>query len=281
MRVIDHLPAGTYIVAVSGGVDSVALLDIICRRPDLSLVVAHFDHGIRSDSRQDEQFVAKLAEQYHLPYETERVELGPGASEAAARQARYDFLFRTRDKHEAQSIITAHHADDVIETMMINLIRGTGWRGLCSLQDTQKIRRPFLRLSKAEIIAHAKIHNLSWREDATNTDEQYLRNAVRRQLMPKADRQKWLNLYNQQKKLVQQINREAAQLDPYKRYDYIMWPRSVALEMVKTDLKLTRRQADYALTAIKTAAHGAVLEVGANKKLTFTRDSFIVSPLQA
>lgn len=281
MSVIEHLPAGTYIIAVSGGVDSAALLDMLKRQPKLTLVVAHFDHGIRSDSKADEQLVAELAGQYHLPYETERVELGSNASEAAARQVRYDFLFRMRDKHKAQAIITAHHADDVIETMIINLIRGTGWRGLCSLRNTQAIQRPLLNMAKAEIITYAKIHNLAWREDATNTDEQYLRNAVRRQLMPKVDRQKWLDLYNQQKALAEQINHEATRLDPYKRYDYIMWPRSVALEMVKTDLKLTRSQADYALTVIKTAAQGTVLEVGGNKKLTFTRDSFVVSPLQA
>lgn len=126
------VPPGTYIVAVSGGVDSVVLLDMLAKQADLQLVIAHFDHGIREDSKQDALFVAHLAAKYHVPFESERVELGHGASEALAREKRYAFLRMMFKKYNADAIITAHHQDDVIETSMINILRGTGRHGLSS-----------------------------------------------------------------------------------------------------------------------------------------------------
>ncbi|MFZ1301261.1 MAG: ATP-binding protein, partial [Candidatus Microsaccharimonas sp.] len=98
MTVLPKLDPGTYIVAVSGGVDSVVLLDMLARAssrlpsPGPQYIVAHFDHGIRDDSRDDAQFVKHLAETYGLVYESERVELGVGASEELARTKRYEFL---------------------------------------------------------------------------------------------------------------------------------------------------------------------------------------------
>src|SRR5260221_102633 len=121
---------GKYIVAVSGGVDSMALLDMLVVLPGLELVVAHFERGIRADSDQDRQLVAATAARYGLPFVFMRGNLGAGVSEAAARTARYAFLGRVRGAHNAGAIITAHHQDDVIETALINLVRGTGSRGL-------------------------------------------------------------------------------------------------------------------------------------------------------
>ena len=92
MENLPVLEKGTYIIAVSGGVDSVSLLDALQKQPGITLVAAHFDHGIRPDSRDDEQFVAKLARTYDLQYASERQELGARASEAVARKARYEFL---------------------------------------------------------------------------------------------------------------------------------------------------------------------------------------------
>lgn len=271
---------GTYVIAVSGGVDSVALLDILSRHRKFKLVVAHFDHGMRADSQGDQKFVAGLAERYGLPYETERRELGQAASEATARKFRYDFLFRVRQKHFAKKIITAHHADDVIETMIINLIRGSGWRGLCSLKNTPDICRPLLSVSKADILTYAKARKLSWKKDSTNDDEHYLRNAIRQQLSPLIDRQAWLDLYLAQKKLAETIDQELARLGQLTRYDYIMQPPSVALESIKRQYGLTRLQAKRVLSALKTARGGSSVMAGGQKKLQLTRDSFVVVPLK-
>ncbi|MFO0882121.1 MAG: tRNA lysidine(34) synthetase TilS [Candidatus Saccharimonadales bacterium] len=189
------VPAGTYIVAVSGGVDSVVLLDLLSKLPNVHLIVAHFDHGIRKDSQDDALFVQGLAEQYQLPFESERHELGPDASEAEARKHRYNFLRKIAQKYGADSLITAHHQDDVIETSIINIIRGTGRSGLTSLASTNERMRPLLHIPKSELITYAQEHNLEWREDSTNIDPKYLRNTVRHTIvsrMTAEQRNAWL-----------------------------------------------------------------------------------------
>lgn len=176
---------GKYIMAVSGGVDSMVLLDLLAGQTGLELVVAHFDHGIREDSYEDEKLVRAVAAAKKMPYIYEAAHLGVGASEAAARAARYNFLRRTAKEHRAKAIITAHHQDDVLETAVLNLLRGTGRKGLSSLQSTEEVVRPLLNVSKKEILAYAQAYNIVWREDSTNTDEAYLRNYVRRNIVPR------------------------------------------------------------------------------------------------
>src|SRR5665213_4424111 len=105
---IEVLP-GKYALAVSGGVDSMALLDMLAKKPGVNLVVAHFNHGIRGDSGHDEKLVKQAAAAYGLIFELGAARLGKGASEAAAREARYDFLNRVMKKHQADAIISAHH----------------------------------------------------------------------------------------------------------------------------------------------------------------------------
>lgn len=183
---------GVYVVAVSGGVDSVVLLDLFIRTykdGPYMWVVAHFDHSIREDSAADAVFVEKLAATYDLPFELGRAQLGPNASEALAREKRYEFLRAVQKKHGAKAIITAHHQDDVLETAIINTLRGTKRRGLTSL-TSQEIIRPLLKFSKQEILHYANDHNLEWREDATNQDTKYLRNKVRKLLKNAPDNDK-------------------------------------------------------------------------------------------
>lgn len=186
-----NLPAGKYVVAVSGGVDSVVLLDLLThstpetRNSKPHFIVAHFDHGIRPDSAEDCAFVKELAAKYGLAFVSERVELGAHASEARAREARYAFLRRVLQQEKADAIVTAHHQDDLLETIIINWLRGTKSRGLSSLRSTEEIRRPLLAFTKQQIYAYAKKHNLAWHEDTTNSDENYLRNYIRRRVIPK------------------------------------------------------------------------------------------------
>lgn len=156
---------GKYVVAVSGGVDSMALLDLLQAHGDYELVVAHLDHGIRSDSGEDRQLVEQAAEAVGLPFFYKEAKLGAGTSEAAARKVRYAFLNKIKTKQGAAAIITAHHQNDVLETAIINIIRGTGRKGLTSL-GSNEIVRPLLNVSKAALIQYAKKHNLQWREDS-------------------------------------------------------------------------------------------------------------------
>jgi tRNA(Ile)-lysidine synthetase-like protein len=181
------LEPGKYVVAVSGGVDSAVLLYALRKLPDVELIVVHFDHGIRQDSKKDRLFVEALASRYGLPFVYGEGALGPNASEAAARKARYDFLRRVQKENAAQGIITAHHQDDVLETAIINLLRGTGRKGLSSLISHKDLQRPLLQIPKSEILAYARENNLQWREDSTNADENYLRNYIRRQILSRFD----------------------------------------------------------------------------------------------
>lgn len=196
------IPKGTYIVAVSGGVDSVVLLDLLSKQKDLQLVVAHFDHGIRSDSAKDREFTQELARKYVVPFEFAEGKLGKNASEEKARNARYAFLEEIKTKYNASAIVTAHHQDDVLETIMLNILRGTGRKGLSSLQSGKSLLRPLLHISKDEIREYAKKSQLTWHEDETNQDMKYMRNWVRLTVVPKltqAQREQLVALYKKSK----------------------------------------------------------------------------------
>src|SRR6266496_535916 len=135
MMLEGKIPSGMYVVAVSGGVDSMVLLDMMRRLAGTTVVVAHVDHGMRSDSRLDRMLVQRYTMSHNLALEYTELHLGVGTDEATARQERYKFLRHMRKKYNASAIVTAHHRDDVLETAIMNLLRGTGWRGLSSLRS--------------------------------------------------------------------------------------------------------------------------------------------------
>jgi len=155
--------------------------------PGLHLIVAHFDHGIREESGDDRRFVETLAAQYSLPFVFANGHLGPTVSEATAREARYAFLNQVMQTHQAQAIITAHHEDDLLETAILNLLRGTGRKGLSSLKSQDHLLRPLLHVPKQTIRAYAMSHSLAWHEDRTNASTVYVRNYIRHKLLPRFD----------------------------------------------------------------------------------------------
>jgi len=273
----------TYIVAVSGGVDSVALLHMLTKNPTYQLVVAHFDHGIRPDSASDAQFVKNLAKTYGHKFETKREELGVGASEELARDRRYNFLRNLADKHSAR-IMTAHHADDAIETVAINTKRGTGWRGLAVLDSD--IVRPLIDMTKQEILDYAKQNKLEWREDPTNQDTKHLRNLLRSKLRNKTsvksaeNREKVLGMRKNQINLKRQIDSEVRQLvgegPQYSRHFFINASDSTAMECLRfvTEARLTRPQLTRFLVAIKTAKPNSTYNAGGGFKASFTTRNF-------
>ena len=270
-----------YVVAVSGGVDSIVLLDKLVHTPGLDLVVAHFDHGIRDDSSDDARFVQQVARDYGLPCEVGREELGKQASEELARNRRYEFLRSVATKHHAR-IATAHHADDIIETIAINLTRGTGWRGLAVLDSD--IYRPLLDMSKSEIIDYAKSHNLIWHEDSTNASDAYLRNRLRQKAGALTDdiKRQLLALRAQQTYLKQDIDDEVKNLvsdgPEHSRYFYTHIDPLSAGECLRavTSMRLTRPQLHRSLHMIKTARPGTSYQAGSGVEFRFTSRNFIV-----
>lgn len=275
-----------YVLAISGGIDSMALLDLVAndyggfRRqhfasvkwPD-DFVVAHFDHGIRgNESHNDAEFVRTTVwQRYGLLVQIGCGELPADTSEEVARRARYQFLNqvveRWDDEGVATMIVTAHHRDDLLETVVMNLIRGTGWRGLAPMSQRNVIR-PLLGWSKVDIARYALEHNLAWREDQTNYLTKYFRNRLRGALAgcSEVDKQQLVNLVLQQISLRKQIDSEA---DEYilrhvmhddsnnalciRRYDLIMLPSGVARQVLWriVDGKLTTPQLEDLLLFIK------------------------------
>lgn len=276
MNVIWPRP-GSYVVAVSGGVDSVTLLHLLNSREELQLTVAHFDHGIRQDSNQDRQLVLSLAKDLQLPFVYEGGRLGPEASEATARTARYKFLKQVMKKHQAQAIIMAHHQDDVLETAILNMLRGTGRKGLTALRSRVGVIRPLLGVSKPEILAYAKQRNLHWREDASNLDQTYLRNYIRHILLPRfsqQDRQDLLSVVenltslNQELDtlLVKHLNDQLIE-KRLNRLWFNQLPQAVSVEVMATWLRsqdisnFDKKTLLRLVTAAKTSSPGKVHSV--------------------
>src|SRR6266699_3594377 len=180
---------GVALVAVSGGADSVALLDLLhTLTPELglSLVVAHVDHGIRSDSGTVARAVGELAERYELPFEVGELTLGPDATETVARRARYAWLGEVQRRHGARYLVTAHHRDDQVETILLRLLKGSAPAGLAGIPARGRagLVRPLLRFAKARLVAHVAELGLAVHEDPANHDPRHLRSWVRTALLP-------------------------------------------------------------------------------------------------
>jgi tRNA(Ile)-lysidine synthase len=183
-----HLPPGRALVAVSGGPDSVALLDLLHRTLEehrLDLVVAHFDHGIHPASARVAAGVRALADAYRLAYEEGRGALGPDAGETAARHARYDWLESTRLRLAATVIFTAHHADDQIETVLMRALAGSGPAGLAGMAARRAtIVRPLLPFRHDAVVGYVRSEGLLAWSDPANQDPRHLRAWLRGELLP-------------------------------------------------------------------------------------------------
>ena len=270
-----------YLIAVSGGVDSVVLLDMLAKKHE-NILVAHFDHGIREDSKEDAIFVRQLAVKYGVKFFTKREELGANASEEKARRARYKFLRELSEKQNA-TIVTAHHLDDVVETIIINMVRGTGWRGLAVL-NAEDIYRPLINFKKQEIINYAKQNNLKWREDSTNSLNVYMRNIVRHKIDLNNEQKNELQvLHQEQIRLAKEIKSEVTSLlksikndNKISRYFINSIDQASAYEIIRelTKGELTPNQIDSVINAIKTQRNGTIFEASKNIKIHFTTRFF-------
>ncbi|MBU1170856.1 MAG: tRNA lysidine(34) synthetase TilS [Proteobacteria bacterium] len=185
------------LIAVSGGADSVALLHLFnqLRKPyHFSLAVCHLNHGLRGlESDRDCAFVENLAKAMDLvchsgfrDVEAHRKKKRLSLEEAA-RQVRYDFLFETADAHGYSKILTAHHADDNAELLVMNLMRGSGPSGLGGMDTLAmdgRLIRPFLDCTRSDILDYLTQEGLTFREDSSNADRTFLRNRIRLELLP-------------------------------------------------------------------------------------------------
>ncbi|UAB75322.1 tRNA lysidine(34) synthetase TilS [Mesoflavibacter sp. SCSIO 43206] len=188
---LSFLKESKLLIAISGGVDSVVLTHL-CKEAKLEFALAHCNFNLRgNESDADESFVLELAEDLNVEvfiqnFDTESFAKNEKLSiQLAARQLRYDWFFELSEQLNFDYILTAHHADDNLETFLINLSRGTGLEGLKGIPEVnQNIVRPLLSFSREDIEDYAKKHHLKWREDSSNASTKYLRNKLRHDVIP-------------------------------------------------------------------------------------------------
>lgn len=264
-------------VAVSGGVDSVVLLNALSKLSNIRIIIAHFDHGIRLDSREDREFVEQLAVSYGFPFECAEGNLGANASEALARKKRYEFLNKVKETHKADAIMTAHHKDDVLETACINILRGTGRKGLSSLTNGVVVR-PLLPYTKAQIIEYATKNGLEWREDSTNAEDRYLRNRIRKLLLAsdKELKAKLEGLIKENSVRNQEIDDLLEQVfvfgyaqtsKTFSQLFFIHLPHNVSCEVLafwlrKYSIEFDRSNIELLAAGLKTGRNGIKLDAG-------------------
>src|SRR5437899_6807623 len=189
-----------YLIGVSGGRDSVALLHWLINLGYKKLIVCHLNHQLRGRSSDaDARFVEKLAGKYQVDFEMGAAKVRVLAKkkkmslETAARDARYSFFAKAAKRHRCHTIFLAHHADDLVETFLLNLIRGAGLTGLAAMRDVSTRRvdnvdlaivRPLLSVWRTEINDYVREHRLKFREDASNKNLAPMRNRIRNRIIP-------------------------------------------------------------------------------------------------
>lgn len=197
-------PHSMVIVACSGGIDSLALLDMLWQmkaRLQIEVAAAHYEHGIRGeDSLGDAAFVQEFCRQQGIAFYLGSGNVPLEASqkneslETAARRMRYGFLYGLRDKLMAEGtrgvyIATAHHGDDQAETLLMHLLRGSGIRGLGGIRSRQGcLIRPLLFARKSQLTAYCQTRELTPRHDSSNDELEFLRNRIRLELLPLLER---------------------------------------------------------------------------------------------
>lgn len=190
----QHLPflkGKKLLVAISGGIDSVVLTHLLIKL-NYSISLAHCNFSLRGkESNKDEEFVQELGEKLNIPahtikFNTEEYATEKGIStQMAARELRYTWFEKILTENNLDYIITAHHKDDVIETFLINLTRGTGLDGLTGIPEVNgNIVRPMLPFIRETILVYATKKKLDWREDSTNSSIKYFRNKIRHKIVP-------------------------------------------------------------------------------------------------
>jgi len=205
-HIVAQFPASRrYLIGVSGGRDSVVLLHQLANAGYRHLILCHLDHQLRGRaSKADAQFVKHLAAKLKLECEIARTDVGRLARkskqsiETAGRTARYQFFTRIARRRRCRTIFLGHHADDLVETFLLNLFRGAGPAGFGGMRQvaTRKVDgieleivRPLLGVWRAEIDAYVKTHGLKFRDDATNETLGPVRNRMRRRIIPYIEKQ--------------------------------------------------------------------------------------------
>lgn len=188
---LENFPQSKFLLAVSGGVDSMVLCDLFFKY-NLNFAIAHCNFQLRgNDSDEDENFVRNYSIQNQIEFHSKKFnvkeykEAGNFSTQMVARDLRYAWFRKLMAENEFDFLVTAHHLNDSLETFLINLSRGSGINGLTGIQFQQnEIIRPLYNISKKTILAYAESNQIQWREDVSNASNDYVRNKIRHQIVP-------------------------------------------------------------------------------------------------
>lgn len=220
----------TLLLGVSGGSDSLCLLDLMVRcstKDELSLIVAHVNYGLRgSDADADEDLVRTFCAKYRIPFHVKRFEkIDQRASEALWREQRYKYFEKLRCDLYVDRILIGHNANDQAETLLLHLLRGSRLNGMCGMRFRRDvIVRPLLGVQKWQVVDYCKERGIIFGEDTTNNDHTFVRNRIRHELLPFLEKD-----YN--KEIIKSLSTMASQISV--DYDYIeqMAKKSLPIEM--------------------------------------------------
>ncbi|PIX85111.1 MAG: tRNA lysidine(34) synthetase TilS [Nitrospirae bacterium CG_4_10_14_3_um_filter_53_41] len=275
------------VVGLSGGPDSMALLNVLWSLRDaydLTLIPAHMNYGMRGkESEEDQGFCEQEAARYGLVLIYESVDLPAlildrGLSpQAAAREIRYDFFRRTAGAHDARRIALGHHADDQAETLLMRLLRGAGTRGLSGMpiRRAPGIIRPLLHVTREEILSYLASIRIPYREDSSNQKGIYLRNRIRRELIPLLVERYNPNLVEDLQRTAEILGEEEAfmQEEAEKRFSPMTIPGGVALDL--SDLK------GLSHAMVRRMVRMAMVQAGESSEITFRHVDSVLKLMEA
>ncbi len=252
------------------------------------VVVAHFNHKMRPSADADAEFVRHFAEDiYDVPFYYDEARPGEIKSEEQARELRYKFLHKVAKEVDG-AILTAHHINDLVETVAINLLRGTGWRGLAPFSDTRTYQFFFeFPHSKREIYYLAMLNDIVFRQDPTNNEDDYLRNRVREKMRTVGDdllEEVW-GLYIEQLKIEEEIDNIIDSLLPadgrYERKWFDKMDYKTAIEvlragLLKVGISATRPQLMDFLSAVRKYAPEKKFNLPGDKMVVLHKTYFVL-----
>lgn len=182
----NNLNNKTILLGLSGGIDSSVLFDILSEIKDINLIVIHLNHNWRGlESKKDEEFAYNLAKSKNIPFYSEMLDKNVKKTETTARELRYEFFERCREKFNADAVFLAHNKNDNVETLIYRLIKGSGPKGLKSISKVRDFYfRPLIDFGRDEIINYAKENNVKYIIDSSNSNTKYKRNLIRNEIIP-------------------------------------------------------------------------------------------------
>lgn len=290
--VFPHYQNQSFLLAVSGGADSMVLLHL-CKQLEMDIHVAHVNYHLRGDSSNaDEVLVKEICQQYNVPcYVYDVIEQEKkGNTQLWARELRYQFFEEIQMKYGISALMTAHHLNDSAETFFINLLRGTGIRGLCGIPEREnRLVRPLLSFGKKEIYDYATENNVLFREDESNAENFYTRNRIRHEVIEKLEEispdfldnfYKSIGFLKEAKNLVESIAKE--------HFERISTQKNNTVSIVKRELQALPDILKYEILSLFgfthrteieklfTAATGSIFYYE-NYRILINRDEILIS----